>query len=200
MLPGGRSNGGVFGMDNDTIVKTGNDVTVVVSRTVYPGHEEEYDEWVKRLVKAGAEAPGNTGVTTLIPQHGQTGLYHVLFRFKDQNSVTAWENSEIRRSLTEEANAFSRSYRQAATGLETWFNIPDCPQLETPPHWKMALVTFIAVYIVSIGIIPLMWVIDHHKLNFFLENIVVSAAIVAALTWIVMPFFSRVLFRKWLYR
>ncbi len=187
-------------MHNDTIIKTGNDVTVVVSRTVYPGHEEEYDEWVKRLVKAGGEAPGNTGVTTLIPERGNQGLYHVLFRFKDQESVAAWENSEARRNLTEEADAFSRSYRQAQTGLETWFNIPECPQLETPPHWKMAVVTFIAVYIVSIGVIPLMWVIDHHKLNFFVENIVVSAGIVAALTWVVMPFFSRVLFRKWLFR
>ncbi len=184
----------------DTIVKTGNDVTVVVSRSVYPGHEEEYEEWVKRLVKAGGDAPGNTGVTTLIPQRSESGPYHVLFRFKDQASVTAWENSEIRKNLTEEANEFSRSYRQAQTGLETWFHIPECPQLETPPNWKMALVTFVAVYAVSVGVIPLMWVIDQHKLNFFLENIVVSAGIVAALTWVVMPFVSRVLLRKWLYR
>ena len=96
-------------MEEDIIVRTGNDVTVVVSRTVFPGFEDEYDEWVKEIVKAASEAKGNTGVTTLIPQRGKTGLYHVLFRFKDQASVEAWENSEVRRKLTLKADAFPRS-------------------------------------------------------------------------------------------
>jgi antibiotic biosynthesis monooxygenase (ABM) superfamily enzyme len=186
-------------MDNDTIVRTGNDVTVVVSRTVFPGFEEEYDEWVKRLVKAASEAKGNTGVTTLIPQRGKTGLYHVLFRFKDQESVEEWEGSEIRKNLTQKADEFSQSHRQAATGLETWFSVPDCPQLGTPPHWKMAAVTSIAVFLVSTIIIRIMQLLDL-GLNFYVENLLVSILVVASLTWAVMPLLSRVVFRKWLYK
>ncbi|MCJ7604919.1 MAG: hypothetical protein MUO19_02660 [Dehalococcoidales bacterium] len=186
-------------MENDVIVPTGKDVTVVVSRTVFPDHEQEYDNWVRRLVAAASEAPGNTGVTTLIPQRGKTGLYHVVFKFKDQKSVDLWEISSARQILTSEADQFSRSHRQAATGLETWFSIPDCPQLETPPHWKQAIVTSIGVYAVSaiiikvLGLFNLTW-------NFFVENILVSVLVVGALTWAVMPFLTRVIFRKWLYR
>ncbi|MFC1942474.1 hypothetical protein ACFLWU_04575 [Chloroflexota bacterium] len=181
------------------IVPTGKDVTVVVSRTVFPGREKEYDEWVRRLVDAASEAPGNKGVTTLIPQKGKAGLYHVVFRFKDQASVDIWEISAARQRLTSEADQFSRSHRQAATGLETWFSIPNCPQVDTPPHWKQAIVTTIGVYAVSaiiikvLGLFSLVW-------NFYVENILVSALVVGALTWVVMPFLTRVVFRKWLYK
>ena len=116
-------------MEKDKIIATGKDVTVIVSREVFPGMEKEYVEWVRNLVSAASEAPGNLGVTTLMPQKGKTGLYHVLVRFKDQKSVDNWESSEVRQSLTSEANKFSRSHRQVATGLETWFIIPDYPQV-----------------------------------------------------------------------
>jgi uncharacterized protein len=186
-------------MEKDVVIPSGKDVTIVVSRIVFPGREKEYDAWVRQLVAAAAEAPGNTGVTTLIPQKGKGPLYHVVFRFKDQASVDAWENSPIRLRLTGEADQFSRYQRQAGTGLETWFTIPDCPSLETPSHWKQAIVTTIGVYAVSTLIIKLMGLFNLGW-NFFLENILVSACVVGALTWAVMPFLTRVVFRKWLYK
>jgi len=117
----------VHDMEKDVIVPAGKDITIVVSRNVFPGRENDYAEWVRQLVAAASEAPGNMGITTLIPQKGQTGLYHVVLRFKDQASVDTWENSAVRQRLSGVADQFSRSHRQAATGLETWFTIPECP-------------------------------------------------------------------------
>ena len=187
-------------MTTDSIMTDGKSVTVVVSRTVKPGNERKYDRWVRRIVAAATEAEGNTGVTMLVPEPGKPGLYHVVFRFIDQASVDRWENSEIRRKLTEEADAFSQSYRQSSTGLETWFSIPECPHLAAPPHWKMFLVTTLGVFGAGCGIIPLVQLIFNHSLNFFLDNLIVSALIVAALTWAVMPILSRFVFQKWLYK
>jgi antibiotic biosynthesis monooxygenase (ABM) superfamily enzyme len=141
-------------MDKDTIVPSGKDTTVVVSRDVLPGREKDYDDWVRRLVAAAKESPGNKGVTILVPEAGKAGLYHVVMRFADEKSVLQWETSYVRQKLTHEADEFSESVRQEATGLETWFSIPEHPQLTTPPHW----------------------------------------------TWLVMPVFSRYLFRRWLYK
>ena len=186
-------------MEKDSVSQTGNDITIVVSRTLFPGREKEYGDWVRKLVTAAAEAPGNAGVTTLIPQRGKGGLHHVVIRFKDQASAEAWENSPIRIKLTAEADQFSRSHREAATGLETWFEIPECPQLDSPPHWKQAIVTFIGVYVVSTVVIKLLGLL-HLGWNFFIDNILVSALVVAALTWAVMPVLTRVVFRKWLYK
>jgi uncharacterized protein len=186
-------------MENDVIIPTGKDVTIVISRTVFPGRVNEYEEWVRKMVTAASKAPGNMGVTTLIPQKGERGLYHVLFRFKDQASADAWENSEIRQKLTNEAEKFSRYHRQAATGLETWFTIPECPQLEVPSHWKQAVVTTIGVYIASTVLIKLFGLFNL-GLNFYLENLIIAALVVISLTWAVMPFLSRVIFRRWLYK
>jgi antibiotic biosynthesis monooxygenase (ABM) superfamily enzyme len=186
-------------MENDRIIPSGKDVTVVVSRMVFPGKEKDYDEWVRKLVAAAKEAPGNKGVTMLIPEVGKSGLYHVVLRFENQESVHDWEDSYIRQKLTWEADAFSKRSRQEATGLETWFSIPECPELQTPPHWKMAIVTFIGVYLLSIIIIPLLGII-FKDLNFYVESIIISALLVGILTWAVMPLFSRYVFRKFLYR
>ena len=186
-------------MEDDRIVTQGKSVTVVVSRRVMPGHERDYDEWVRRLVAAATEAKGNLGATMLIPAPGKSGLYHVVLRFADEKSVHQWETSYVRQKLSHEADAFSRRSRQEATGLETWFSIPECPELETPPRWKMAVVTFLAVYVMSIVIVRLLqWLFK--DLNFFLESFLIAGLLVVILTWLVMPFLSRVVFRKWLYR
>jgi len=186
-------------MESDVIVPTKKSVTVVVSRNVFPGRERDYDEWVRRLVAEATKAPGNIGATMLIPAPGRRGLYHVVLRFTDQKSVTAWENSEIREQLSREADAFSRMSRQEATGLETWFSIPECPELAPPPQWKMFVVTFIAAYVLTMIIVPL----ENHFLEawpFPVLNILTCVLLVGIMTYAVMPWFSRVVFRRWLYR
>jgi antibiotic biosynthesis monooxygenase (ABM) superfamily enzyme len=185
--------------ETDRIVREKQGVTVVVSRRVYPGREKEYDDWVRRLVVASAETPGNQGVTLLVPEPGKTGLHHVVMRFADEKSMHIWETSYARQKLSHEADEFSRRVRQEATGLETWFSIPECPELEAPKPWKMASVTFLAVYVLSIAILKLLqWIFT--DLNFYLEGFLVAFLLVGILTWAVMPFLSRVVFRKWLYK
>jgi hypothetical protein len=186
--------------DKDTVVQgDGKSITIVVSRVVNPGHEQEYETWVKKLSEAARQAPGNTGVTILVPTPGKTGLHHVVMRFADEKSMHQWETSYIRQKLSHEADAFSRRSRQEATGLETWFSIPECPELEAPPQWKMAIVTFLAVFVLSVVILKLLkWIIPN--MNFYLESAIVAALLVSILTWIVMPFLSRYVFRKWLYK
>jgi antibiotic biosynthesis monooxygenase (ABM) superfamily enzyme len=180
-------------------ITDGKTVTVVVSRRVLPGHERDYDEWVRKLAEAAKEFPGNTGVTILVPSKGKTGLHHVVMHFADEKSMHQWETSYVRQKLSHEADAFSRKTRQQATGLETWFSIPECPELEAPPPWKMALVTWIGVFLISclvIYILDLFWKVP----NFWAFNAVVGAVLVSLLTWVVMPIFSRYIFRKWLYK
>ncbi|MCX7912619.1 MAG: hypothetical protein N2506_06650 [Dehalococcoidales bacterium] len=185
--------------DRDEVLSKEKPVTIVVSRQVFPGREKDYDNWVRKLVAAAAESPGYEGVTLLVPPAGKTGLHHVIMRFKDERSMHIWETSYIRQKLSHEADEFSRRIRQEATGLETWFAVPECPELENPPAWKMALVTFFAVYILSVVIIKLLKLIPG-EINFYLETFIVAGLLVSLLTWVVMPFLSRRLLRRWLHR
>jgi uncharacterized protein len=186
--------------DHDDVIKrVGNAVTIVVSRTVFPGFEKEYDAWVRKLADEARKSPGNTGVTMLIPEPGKGGLHHIIFNFADEKSMHIWETSYERQKLSHEADAFSKRSRQMQTGLETWFSIPECPELDTPPHWKMALVTWIGVFLCAVGLsklIELFW----KSPNFWAFNAVITLLLVSSLTWVVMPIFSRYVFRKWLYK
>jgi uncharacterized protein len=186
-------------MENDVIMPQGKSVTLVISRRLFPGRERDYDEWVRRLVEAATQAPGNTGATMLIPEPGKPGLYHIVLRFADRKSVDTWEDSDIRQKLSNEADAFSVRSRQEASGLETWFSIPECPELAPPPRWKMFLITTIGVYVMSVLFIKVLEAINLGW-NFYLENILTSALVVGSLTWAVMPWLSRFVFRKWLYK
>jgi antibiotic biosynthesis monooxygenase (ABM) superfamily enzyme len=185
-------------MEKDLIMPQGKSVTVVISRRVYPGHERDYDAWVRKLVAAATEAPGNTGATMLFPEPGKPGLHHVVLHFADQEAVHRWEDSYIRQKLSHEADVFSVRSRQEATGLETWFYLPEHPELTHPPRWKMFLVTSLAVYIVSSIIVPIQGRLEDWP--FLVGNILSSLLVVGSLTWVLMPLFSRYVFRKWLYR
>ena len=186
-------------MEKDAVMPQGKSVTVVISRRVFPGHERDYDEWVRKLVAAATQAPGNNGATLLIPEPGKQGLYHVVLRFADHDSVHAWEDSYIRQKLSHEADAFSVKSRQEATGLETWFSIPECPELAPPPKWKMFLITTLGVYALSVLFVKVEELLKLNW-NFYLLNILTSALVVGSLTWVVMPWLSRYVFRKWLYK
>jgi antibiotic biosynthesis monooxygenase (ABM) superfamily enzyme len=181
------------------IITDGKAVTVVVSRQVFTGKEKEYNDLARQMIDEAAKIPGNLGVTILAPEPGKGGLHHLIWRFADEKSMHLWETSYVRQKLSHEADAFSRRIRQEATGLETWFAIPECPELETPPPWKMAIVTWMGVFLLScliIYLLDLFWKVP----NFWVFNAVVGAILVTLLTWVVMPIFSRYIFRKWLYK
>lgn len=71
----------------------------------------------------------------------------------------------------------------------------------------MFLMTTLAVFIVSCGVVPLMkWLFNDFTLVmpniwiFLLDSLVTSILIVGILTWIFMPFLSQKIFSKWLYK
>jgi antibiotic biosynthesis monooxygenase (ABM) superfamily enzyme len=183
----------------DMVISGAKPVTIIISRQVFAGKEREYSELARQMIDEAAKIPGNLGVTLLAPEQGKGGLHHIIWRFADEKSMHQWETSYVRQKLSHEADALSRRIRQEATGLETWFAIPECPELENPKPWKMAIVTWIGVFLGScliIFLLELFW----KSPNFFAFNAVVGAVLVTLLTWAIMPIFSRYIFRKWLHK
>ena len=118
-------------------------VTVVVTRDVVPGRERDFDEWV-HLIVSEAVRFGGLGASVITPDASMPARRVVVCRFASENSVRAWEESEVRDRLMQEAEAFSTPHFQRATGLETWFTLPGEGAMVPPPRWKMALVTLSA--------------------------------------------------------
>ena len=171
-------------------------VTAIISRRIKAGHEKDYDDWLERYLTFERKAPGYLGTTIIAPGGSSSSVRYTINIFVDKSSLDAWENSEVARKLIEEANTCSTRYYERATGLETWFTLPNLETIAAPPRWKMAIVTFIGAYCISslaqysikpyLGQSPL------------LANVVMNITLVLGLTYFVMPLLSRSL-RRWLY-
>jgi antibiotic biosynthesis monooxygenase (ABM) superfamily enzyme len=182
----------------DNIGQHGNrapkEITEIISRNIKPGHEKDYDDWLQRYMNLESEVPGYRGMTIRAPGGSSSSVRYVLNRFADKTSLDARKNSDEARKMIEEANNCSTYER--ATGLETWFSLPDLKTIAAPPRWKMAIVTFIGAYCISslaqyfiklyLGQSPL------------LANVVMNMTLVLGLTYFAMSLLSRSP-RRWLY-
>jgi hypothetical protein len=80
--------------------------------------------------------------------------------------------------------------------MEAWFTVSEAPA--PPKKWKMAVVTFVVVYVITGIIIPREqeWLPEYWP--FYATNVITNALIAVLMTYVVMPATARVL-RRWLY-
>ena len=138
-----RSNGAKMGTDEAS------GATEVICRKIKPGRERDYDEWFRRFLELKKTSPGYLNTTLISPGGSDFGTRYIITRFKDKDSLDAWRKSENRAKMIQEANIYSTVQYQSATGLETWFALPKLEAIKPPPRWNMALVTFVAAYVIS---------------------------------------------------
>ena len=101
------------------------EVTTVICRNIKASHEKDYDDWLRRYMILERNVPGYLGTTIIAPGGNSSSVRYIINRFADKASLDAWENSEEALKLIEEANNYSTRYYETATGLETWFTLPD---------------------------------------------------------------------------
>ena len=124
-------------------------VTSLISRSIKPGYEKEYDDWLRRFLAFERRALGYLGTTVVMPGGTSSNIRYIIRRFTDRASMEICDNSPDVQKLLNEANRYSTRHYETATGLETWFVLPDLKTV-VPPRWKMAIVVFIAAYTTSL--------------------------------------------------
>jgi antibiotic biosynthesis monooxygenase (ABM) superfamily enzyme len=111
--------------------------------------------------------------------------YVIVFRFDTDEHLKTWMNSDVRRDFLAKAEQFREEQPtyHVERGLEYWFETDGS---QAPPRWKMAIITVLGVWPVSIlvsnALAPLIG-----GLPPVLQALAVSVGIVCLLTWIVMP-------------
>lgn len=170
-------------------------LTVVVTWRIRQGCESEFEAWRREISAAALRFPGHMGINVILP--GTTrGEYVVVFRFDSYLHLRDWQESDIRRELLKKAESFRESEPSyhLESGLEYWFAPPGIPA--SPPRWKMALVTVLAVWPVSMLV---SWLLKPFvgNLPMALQALFMAVGIVMLLTWAVMPVLVRIL-KPWL--
>ena len=176
-------------------------VTTIIARRIQTGKESAYEAWVRRTIDTGSKYPGHLGVDVIRPTSATTGLYLLLVRFDSAENQQQWQNSDDRAALLKELDNITIGDTQfeSATGLETWFTLPDTSQmpLPAPSRHKMALVISVAIFILAL-VINLLFGPLLNSLNFVARVAILAVSQVALLTYVVMPWVTRLL-KGWLY-
>jgi hypothetical protein len=170
-------------------------VTSLISRSIKPGYEKEYDDWL-RFLAFERRALGYLGTTVVIPGGTSSNIRYIIRRFTDRASMEIWDNSPDVQKLLNEANRHSTRHYKTATGLETWFVLPDLKTV-VPPRWKMAIVVFIAAYTTSLLSRSFLSPVSSGW-PLVASTIISTTILVVSLTYFALPVLSRLL-RRWLY-
>lgn len=178
-------------------VETGGPVTISIARTVVPGREADYEEWVKGITAEAVTFPGHMGVNVITPRP-PSREYVTIFRFDTYEHLEGWKNSAARAAWLERLEGIveGEHKERKGTGLEFWFSLPELPVCHPSPH-KMALVLVIVVYAILLllnrTLVPLIsaW-------PYAIRTLVMVVLQVVLMTYVVMPRVSRWL-RDWLY-
>jgi antibiotic biosynthesis monooxygenase (ABM) superfamily enzyme len=173
-------------------------INVVISYTVKPGQEKEFERVIHQAIKTARRFRGHEG-TTVIRDRDRS--YHLVYRFSDHKSLNKWLGSGERKQLLDKITHLIEEETiepQEITGFEAWFTASHVPGESTPPRWKMLLVTLLGAYPV---VVLFQFLIYPHiaKWHLLLRALALPVVILSIMTYVVMPHLTRWL-RGWLYK
>lgn len=166
------------------------------------GNEREFEQTLADTINAALRFPGHLGVTVIKPKASETNDYQILVKFDSLDHYQQWSRSpeatywfQALISLEEQPPNFD-----AMTGLETWFTVSNTVKLRpvvSPPRYKMVIVTWLAIFLLIVGI-NLLFGGFLASLPMLLRSFILTIVLVVLMTYVVMPRMIR-LFGKWLY-
>lgn len=165
---------------------------VVLERRVRPGAGAEFEAWVRELLDSAGRSQALEGASVLSAR----GEYVILLRFASQSDLHRWQSAPDTTALLARGARHSSAVEGVVrTGFETWFTLPGQPMpVEPPPRWKMALVTWAALFplvLVLVAAVP-------PDVPFAINVALTTAIPTVLLTWVIMPRATRIL-HGWLY-
>lgn len=171
-------------------------VHILITRQVRPGCEAAFQQALREFFQASYGHDGVLGASMILPPPGSGSReFGILRTFAGARERDAFYESPMFKAWAQKVAPLTEegwTYREL-TGMEAWFRSPQDP----PARWKMALLTWLAVWpatvLVRMGLQPLIG----GALPGVLFAGVVAAGVVAVLTWVAMPLVVRAA-RMWL--
>ena len=172
-------------------------VLVAVVRRVASTDAAAMEEELRAFLAYAAQQPGYEGMQILRREAADTVEFTVLARFADAAARAAFKAVPDYPAWLARLNAHALHpvAIQELHGLEAWFAVPATGN--APPRWKMAVITYVGVSAVILTLGPLTdpWLAS---VPYPWSPLVLNVAVVASLTWLVMPRLTR-LTRTWLH-
>jgi antibiotic biosynthesis monooxygenase (ABM) superfamily enzyme len=171
-------------------------IHIAITRRIKPGCEAEFQKLLQEFFKTSFAHIGVHGASMLVPPPGSSSPeFGILRTFANAQERDAFYASPMFKTWEDQIKPLTEGdpVHRELTGLEAWFRSPQNP----PPRWKMAVATYLGVVPVIMGLSLTIGPVVR-SWNFLLNNLVFNACVVTLLTWVVMPFITRILHR-WLH-
>lgn len=174
-------------------------LTVVVSRRVKKGNQEEFEALSSKMTKRASRFPGYLGTAMFRPASEDDPEYRIVFKFRDRESLAAWEASNERAELLEQIESLlvQPSEREVTSGIVTWFTLPGQNPVTPPPKWKMTLVSWLALY-PAVTLVFVMFGDWLAQIPLFVRTLLVTAVVMLLMSYVLMPRMTR-WFAFWLF-
>lgn len=160
-------------------------IYVAIVRRVREGREAEFQRGLLEFFQASLSFPGVLGAHLLLPPPGSGSReYGILRAFAGAAERDRFYAAPVFRAWLERSAPLTEgepSYR-TLTGLEAWFRSGSGP----PPRWKMAAATLAGVYPTSLLLAATLGE-ALHAWPLAVRSLAMATAMVALLTWVVMP-------------
>jgi antibiotic biosynthesis monooxygenase (ABM) superfamily enzyme len=168
-------------------------IHVAITRKIIPGKEQEFKDALHNFLGKSFTHKGVHGASVISSFPGaENNEIGILRTFNDEKERDAFYNSELFKEWEAYASKLTEPavYREL-TGLEAWFR-----STTAPPRWKMAIATLCGVFPTSIFLyFTTSWFLK--ELSVPLRLFITATLMVGILTWMVMPFVTKIL-NPWL--
>jgi uncharacterized protein len=174
-------------------------IHVAITVRVRKPHVAEFERALTDYARQSLAEPGARGVHCIYPPPGSASTEYGLMRsFANAADRDAFYNSPLFNDWLAriEPMVETKSTRRQLSGLEAWFRDGGEPM---PPRWKMALLTWPAVWLVSTLVRAILAPALGQTVPQVVEAGLVTAGVVVTLTWVVMPVLVKAA-RPWLIR
>lgn len=125
-------------------------VTKQIARHMAPGAAPRIRDWVRagQDVMLGFDGYLGSGLVRL---ERDSHVWHMVYRFADDATCRAWEESPERAAWAAQmAGQVVSEQVSARTGLEGWFDPAELADPVTPPRWKQMIVIFSGFFPMSL--------------------------------------------------
>lgn len=132
---------------------------------------------------------------------GTATEYAIILRFDSYSNLSLWNNSQERKDLIASSKHLYAEVKPelALTGLDFWF-VSKHTTAEPPVKWKMMLVTVIIIFVLLKMLMPFLGgALEYIGLPEFLNTLLSIMAMVALMTYLIMPAINKILHR-WLFK
>jgi antibiotic biosynthesis monooxygenase (ABM) superfamily enzyme len=173
-------------------------IHIAITRRVRKDCVGDYERALGEFARRSLLEHGARGVHYIFPPPGSDSTeYGVLRTFASAEDRDAFYKSPLYKEWVAQIAPWvvGESKCRELRGLEAWFREPSLPM---PPDWKMALLTWVAVWPVSIFVPAVLNPLLGPKFNFYIGAGIIAAGIVVILTWVAMPLLVKITHR-WLY-